>query len=53
MSISEQLDKASAQLKRLSDRASAPFLKGDKKRDDDDDEASWQGAPRPRAWLAD
>ena len=30
-----------------------PFLKGDKKRDDDDDEASWQDAPKPRAWRAD
>ena len=26
---------------------SAPFLKGDKKRDDDDDEASCQDAPSP------
>jgi hypothetical protein len=26
----------------------APFLKGDRKRDGDDDEASWQGVPRPR-----
>lgn len=31
----------------------APFLKGDRKRDGADDEASWQGVPRPRVWPAD
>jgi len=32
---------------------SAPFLKGDRKRDGDGDEVSWQGVPTPRVWPAD
>ena len=33
--------------------SSAPFLKGDRKRGDDDSEASWVGVPTPRVWPAD
>jgi hypothetical protein len=32
---------------------SAPFLKGDRKRGDDDSEVSWVGVPTPRVWPAD
>ena len=30
----------------------APFLKGDRKRGDEDSEVSWVGVPTPRVWLA-
>src|SRR6266567_2651810 len=31
---------------------SAAFLKGDRKRGDDDSEASWEACPTPRVWPA-
>jgi putative transposase len=40
-------------LLRSGTRPNAPFLKGDRKRCDDDGEVSWVGVPRPRVWPAD
>ena len=47
------LDDGATCLESHSRLASAPFLKGDRKRGDDDSEASWVGVPTPRVWPAD